>query len=147
MGNSVKDPDDCVFLLPDKRCNYKVEELDTLIYYNLETKLFMIATPCAGDTSFLRMHHANNLKYANYFNYIWDYVQAAHATRVQTCTKTTLTTLLIMCFHLSLSNYYTFAISIVFGLLKYGRVTMFEINDAMVKNRKEVDAICGKFFF
>jgi len=53
MKNSVKDPDDFIFLNPEKRCSYMAEELDTLAYLNVETKLFMKATPCAGDTIFL----------------------------------------------------------------------------------------------
>jgi len=145
MRNSVRDPDDCVFLHPNERRNYSVEELDALTRRNFETKLFMTATPCAGDTVFLRTHHTDNLKHASHFNYIRDYVKAAHATRVQTCAKATLTTLLTMCFDLSSSDYYTFAISLASGLSKYGENTMFEINDAMVKDRQEVDAVRGKF--
>ena len=48
-------------------------------------------------------------------------------------------------FYLSSSDYYIFAISLVSGLSKYGEKNIFEINDAMVKNRKETDAVCVKF--
>ena len=35
------------------QCSFMTEELDTLACQNVETKLFIMATPCAGDTIFL----------------------------------------------------------------------------------------------
>ena len=143
MKNSVENPDDCVFLHPGERHNCVAEDLDALTRRNFEIKVFMRATLCVGDTFFLRKHHMNNLKYTNRFRYIWDYINAAHATKVQTCANTTLTTFLTTCFYLSLSDYCPFSISLASGLLKYVENIMFKINDAMVKNRKEVDTVCG----
>ena len=83
---------------------------------------------------FLGTHYTDNLKHASHFNYFWDYINVVHATRVQMGTQVFLTTLLIMCFYLSLSDYYTFAISFTSGLSKYGENIMFTINDAKVIN-------------
>jgi len=51
MGGVIKL--DCICLHPEKRCSYMAEELDTLACRNVETKLFMMDAPCAGDAIFL----------------------------------------------------------------------------------------------
>ena len=94
MKNSVKDPDNYVFLYLDERRNYMLEELDALTRRHFETKLFMTAIPFVWDTFFLRTHHMDNSKQASRFRYIWAYIKAAYATRVQTCVNATFTTLL-----------------------------------------------------
>ena len=89
------------FLRPSEQHNYTAEVLDELMRRNFETKIFMKATPCAEDIVFLRMHHSDNLKHSSHFNYVRDYIKAAHTTRLQTCAKATLIMLLITCFDLS----------------------------------------------
>jgi len=145
MRKNVKDPENCVFLHPDEQRNYTDEELKCLLNRTFETRLFITNTPCAGDSVFLRTHHTDNTLHHSHFNYVRDYLKAAHATKNQTCAKATLTTLLTMCFDLSKGDYYTFAISLASGLSKYGGNTMFEFHDGMVKNREELDAVRGKF--
>jgi len=147
ITSTVKDPSSCVFLHPNEKRDYNDDELEALKGRDFAARLFMTAKPCAGDTVFLRNHHTDNLQHASHFNYVRDYLKAAHAVKNQTCAKATLTTLLTMCFDLSPSDYYTFAISLASGLSKYGKNTMFEYDDSMVRGRNEIDAVRGKFCF
>lgn len=137
MRNAIDNPDTCVFLHPGQPRNYKTEELIALKKRDFETRLFITGTQCAGDTVFLRNHHTDNAGHESHLNYVRDYLKAANATRV-TCAKSNLTTLLTMCFELTPSDYYTFAISLASGLSNYGQNTDFEIDTSMAPNEGDV---------
>lgn len=132
MRNANTNPESCVFLHPDVRREYTRDELIALGKRDFQTRLFLTGTQCAGDTVFLRTHHTDNAGHESHFNYIRDYLKAAHVTKNKTCAKSNLTTILTMCFELSPSDYYTFAISLASGLSNYGLNTDFEISDTMV---------------
>jgi len=137
MKKSI-DPESCVFLHPGDNRKYDSKELLALRHRDFETRLFITATQCDGDTVFLRTHHTDNAQHRSHFNYVRDLLKAAHITENFTCAKSTLTTLLTMCFELSSSDYYTFAISLASGLSSNGKNTMFEMSDVMVHNQEEV---------
>jgi len=137
MKRSIDEPEYCVFLHPSEKRNYTPEELMALERRDFQTRLFILATQCAGDTVFLRTHHTDNAGHESHLNYVRDYLKAAHVTENSTCAKSCLTTLLTMCFELPQHDYYTFATSLASGLSNNGQNTHFEICDAMAP-RKEV---------
>jgi len=131
MRRSINPPDVCVFLHPTEKRDYTPEELVSLNRRDFQTRLFICATQCAGDTVFLRTHHTDNAGYQSHFNYVRDYIKAAHVTRNSTCAKSCLTALLTMCFELPPHDYFTFATSLASGLSNNGHNTHFEICNAM----------------
>jgi len=138
MYNSLPDSVNCIFLHPNESRSYTSEELRALGDRDFQTRLLITGTQCAGDTVFLRTHHTDNAGHRSHFNYVRDYLKAAHITKNTTCAKSNLTTLLTMCFELSSSDYYTFATSLASGLSNYGGNTDFEISKLMAPSTEDV---------
>jgi hypothetical protein len=140
-------PSNCVLLHPGDSRGYSDQELEAVNKRDFETRLFITATQCLGDTVFLRTHHTDNVKHACFLNYVRDYLKAAHSTKNLTCAKATLTSLLTMCFQLNSSDYCTFATTLASGLSHNSKNIDFEINDMMVTDESEIDFIRFKFCF
>jgi hypothetical protein len=118
--------------------DYSAEELASVKKRDFESRLLITGINIEGLTVRLRTHHTDDHKFTSYLNYVRDYFKAAHATKNNTAAKATLTDLLTIFFTCDRSSYYSFALTLASALSNQGENTSFEIDDSMVKNKKQM---------
>lgn len=139
-----EDGQDPLFLQPQEvGRDYTDSEMQSLMQRDFHTRLFISASNFKGNTVAMRTHFSDNHRYKSHFNIIRDLFKATHATNNLTAAKTNLTELLSTCLHthtsVSISKYYTFAMTMASALSDCADKTSFEIHSSMAKNQKDSD--------
>lgn len=128
-----------VFIHPhDLGSDYTDEQLHALMSRDFETRLFITAAMCMGDTVFLRTRHTDNHQHKSQFNLVRDFLKARYATKNHTAGKAALARLLTTLFRMDESERHSFISSIASGLSNKANNTDFEISDSLVKSPGDI---------
>ena len=123
--------------------NYTDDELDNFRSRDFKTRLFILNSNIGGKTVSLRTKFSDNHTYTSYLNIIRDILKAFHSTKNFTAAKTNTAELLSKNFQYSpdsqqsMSNYYSWAVTIASGLSNFAQNTSFERDISMVKDDED----------
>ena len=120
--------------------DYTADELDALAKRDFETRIFITNRTFEGGSVWLRTHFTDNhIHTTMLFNVVRDYFKATHALKNFTAAKSALSEMMTTLMETDKAEYYSFAITMASALSEMGSNTSFEISDALVKNKVDIE--------